>query len=195
MIFLIIIIIKYIINNIINKMSEEDDDDFWKSNSVARMCNHNNEICNFIDDDYQTKKVVLPNLGYIDKSHIFKFNTKPKDTKIPQIVKIKLLKEYNFYIDNINIIFDMIPKEEYFNGLCIEIKYLKSISISKKKLSLYLKKFELYVLGLPIEDETYINLGFKIKKDEDNEDFSLYTKKRNKKYEIDNLIDNLIDDK
>ena len=92
-----------------------EDDDFWSSKSVSSSIKNTNVNHNDYDNNYgenidssintETKKIILPNLGYSneDKSFYFKFNTiKEIDSfTLPKTVNIKLLNQYNFYIDDI----------------------------------------------------------------------------------------------
>jgi len=193
----------------------QEEEDFWNSSSVSStiISNFNNK-----DDDYtyynnsndnsnekskedernmyEIKKIVLPNLGYSNenKSFIFKFNTVLKEINgysIPRIINIKLSNQYNFYSDDMYL--NIIPlKYEHYDGLVVEIKYLKLRNIPNDLLlSLYAKKIELYLLELPIDDEIYLNLGITVKK-ENIGHFCTINKNKNKgkKYAIDNLINN-----
>ena len=190
----------------------QDEDDFWNSKSVSSTIasnfnNNDNDNYTYYDryndnskeDDrhlYEIKKIVLPNLGYSDenKSFIFKFSTNLKEINgysIPRIINIKLENVYNFYIDDMYL--NIIPlKYEHYDGLVVEIKYLKSRNFSNDiLLSLYAKKIELYLLELPVDEEIYLNLGITVKK-ENIGHFCTINKSKNKlkKYAIDNLINN-----
>lgn len=183
------------------------DDDFWSSKSVSSSIKNTN--VNYYDNNYgehidssintETKKIILPNLGYSneDKSFYFKFNTiKEIDSfTLPKTVNIKLLNQYNCYIDD--IFFNLTPlKNEYYDGLIVQVKYLKSKLTQELLLATYAKKIELYLLELPTDDEIYIKLGIKTKvKIENSGIFNTVKKNRNnKKYAIDDSIDNLIGD-
>jgi hypothetical protein len=187
----------------------KDEEDFWNSSSVSSSIINNNNIN---DNDeylylekykqeednsmYEIKKIVLPNLGYSNenKSFIFKFSTNLKEINgysIPRIVNINLLNKYNFNFNSIYL--SIIPlKYEYHDGLVVEIKYLKKMSIPDELiLSLYAKKIELYLLELPTDDETYLNLGITVKKENIGHFCTINkSKNRNKKYSIDTLINN-----
>jgi hypothetical protein len=191
-------------------MNQEEDDDFWKSTSVSSTIAstfNNNDNDTYYDryndkskeDDrhlYEIKKIVLPNLGYSDenKSFIFKFSTTLKEINgysIPRIINIKLSNTYNFYIDDMYL--NIVPlKYENYDGLVVEIKYLRSRNIPNDiLLSLYAKKIELYLLELPVDEEIYLSLGITVKK-ENIGHFCTINKNKNKpkKYAIDNLINN-----
>jgi len=188
----------------------QEEEDFWSSKSVSSTIasnfnNNDNDNYTYYDryddkskeDDsnlYEIKKIVLPNLGYSDenKSFIFKFSTTLKEINgysIPRIINIKLSNTYSFYIDDMYL--NIIPlKYENYDGLVVEIKYLKSRNIPNDiLLSLYAKKIELYLLELPIDEEIYLNLGITVKK-ENIGHFCTINKNKNKsrKYAIDNLI-------
>ena len=192
----------------------QEEDDFWKSTSVSSTVisnfNNNDDYSyydkyydksnnNTKEDDrnlYEIKKIVLPNLGYSDenKSFIFKFSTTLKETNgysIPRIINIKLSNTYSFYINDMYL--NIIPlKYENYDGLVVEIKYLKSRNIPNDiLLSLYAKKIELYLLELPVDEEIYLSLGITVKK-ENIGHFCTINKNKNKprKYAIDNLINN-----
>jgi hypothetical protein len=187
----------------------KDEEDFWNSSSVSSSIINNNNIN---DNDeylylekykqeednsmYEIKKIILPNFGYSNenKSFIFKFSTNLKEINgysIPRIVNINLLNKYNFNFNSIYL--SIIPlKYEYHDGLVVEIKYLKKMSIPDELiLSLYAKKIELYLLELPTDDETYLNLGITVKKENIGHFCTINkSKNRNKKYAIDTLINN-----
>ena len=188
----------------------QDEDDFWNSKSVSSTAilnfnNNDNDTYydksnnNTKEDDrhlYEIKKIVLPNLGYSneDKSFIFKFTTNLKEINgysIPRIINIKLENVYNIYIDDMYL--NIIPlKYENYDGLVVEVKYLKSRNFPNDiLLSLYAKKIELYLLELPVDEEIYLNLGITVKK-ENIGHFCTINKSKNKlkKYAIDNLINN-----
>ena len=188
----------------------QDEDDFWNSKSVSSTIasnfnNNDNDTYydryndNSKEDDrhlYEIKKIVLPNLGYSDenKSFIFKFSTNLKEINgysIPRIINIKLENVYNIYIDDMYL--NIIPlKYEHYDGLVVEVKYLKSRNFPNDiLLSLYAKKIELYLLELPVDEEIYLNLGISVKK-ENIGHFCTINKSKNKpkKYAIDNLINN-----
>jgi hypothetical protein len=182
-----------------------EDDDFWSSKSVSSSIKNTNvndyDYGEHIDSSIntETKKIILPNLGYSneDKSFYFKFNTiKEIDSfTLPKTVNIKLLNQYNCYIDD--IFFNLTPlKNEYYDGLIIQVKYLKSKLTQELLLATFAKKIELYLLELPTDDEIYIKLGIKTKvKIENSRIFNTVKKNRNnKKYAIDDSIDNLIGD-
>jgi hypothetical protein len=193
-------------------MSQEEED-FWNSTSVSSTVGSNfnnkdddytyynfNDNCKKEDDSnmYEIKKIILPNLGYSNenKSFIFKFSTTLKEINgysIPRIINIKLENVYSFYIDD--MYFKVTPiKYEHYDGLVVEIKYLKLRNISNDiLLALYAKKIELYLLELPVDDDIYSNLGITVKK-ENIGHFCTINKNKNKnkgkKYAIDNLINN-----
>lgn len=186
-----------------------ENDDFWSSKSVSNSIKNTSTNHNLYDNNYgeyidssintETKKIILPNLGYSneDKFFYFKFNTlKEIDSfTLPKTVNIKLSNQYNFYIDD--IFFNLTPlKNEYYEGLIVQVKYLKSKLTQELLLATYAKKIELYLLELPTDDEIYIKLGIKTKvKTENSGIFNTVKKNRsNKKYAIDDSIDNLIGD-
>ncbi len=184
---------------------DKDEEDFWNSSSVSStiISNNNNDniyIENYKKEEdnsmYEIKKVVLPNLGYSNenKSFIFKFNSVLKEINgysIPRIVNIQLSNKYNFNFNGIYLNISPL-KYEYHDGLVVEIKYLKEMFIPDELiLSLYAKKIELYLLELPTDDETYINLGITVKKENIGHFCTINkSKNRNKKYAIDTLINN-----
>lgn len=180
------------------------EDDFWNSSSVSMALKKKNPETDFYEErtvniNSETKKIILPNLGYSneDKAFYFKFNNIKEigNFTVPKKVNIKLLNKYNFYIDD--FFFELTPlKYEYFGGLIVQIKYLKSKLTEELLLAVYAKKIELYLLELPTDDEIYIKLGIKTKvKTEDVGMFNTVKKNRNnKKYAIDDTIDNLIND-
>jgi len=185
---------------------DKDEEDFWNSSSVSSTIISNNDyiyIEKYKQEEqeednsmYEIKNVVLPNLGYSNenKSFIFKFNSALKEIigyNIPRIVNIQLLNKYNFNFNGIYLNIKPL-KYEYHDGLVVEIKYLKEMFIpSELILSLYAKKIELYLLELPTDDETYINLGITVKKENIGHFCTINkSKNRNKKYAIDTLINN-----
>jgi len=181
-----------------------DEEDFWNSSSVSMTLKNNNQEIEYYEPknlniNSETKKIILPNLGFSneDKAFYFKFNNikEIENFTIPKKVNIKLLNKYNCYIDD--FFFELTPlKYEYFDGLIVEVKYLKSKLTEELLLAVYAKKIELYLLELPTDDEIYIKLGIKTKvKAEDSGIFNTVKKNRNnKKYTIDNSIDNSIND-
>jgi hypothetical protein len=185
---------------------DKDEEDFWSSSSVSSTTavlnfsnNNDNDYSYKSKDqkdeniDYEKINIILPNLGYSNenKSFIFKFSTVLKEIngyKIPRIININLSNQYNFCFNEMYL--NITPlKYEYYDGLVVEIKYLKSKNIPNDiLLAFYAKKIELYLLGLPLYDEIYINLGFKIKK-EDIGHFCTINKNKNKKF-FDDSINN-----
>jgi hypothetical protein len=184
---------------------EDNTDDFWGSKSVSSTLKDKTyEYDTYIyskNIEYDVTKIILPNLGYLneDKSFYFRFNDNNireiDGFMMPKIVNIRLSSYYDFQIDN--TFFNVTPmKYEYYGGLVIQVKYLKSKNISNESLlALYAKKIELYLLNLPTEDEVYIRLGIKNKsKIEDSGAFFTINRNKNRanntKYDIDSLIDN-----
>ena len=183
----------------------QGEDNFWSSSSVSSTIlsrSSNNDNDDYIyktneekTNEYEFKKLVLPNLGYSnkDKSFFFRFNTNsPKEINgciIPKIVNINLRNIYNnINIDNMTF-YATLLKQENYGGLIVNIKYLKSGIITDKIFSYFGKKIELYLLELPIDDCIYTKLGIENKTKKEDIDFCFQVRNnRNKK--INNNISN-----